>query len=260
MGVGPIPSMREFVEDTLGIPVVQAELSQEGIAGAAISVSDGTPDPSRGVILNTTGANQNPLVRRATLAHEVGHLLFDPDQRLAHVRVDSYNRLNADPEQKPSSGGQMDFVEQRANAFAISLLAPIDVVRESVDTPVTASHIADIGSQFGISVTAAWFHVVNAHYRNYPVHGDDKPSIDQSHWLGAENFGIDYFPIADTPMLRRGRFAGLVAAAWEDGLISSATAAGYLNCSSEVFQAQAEAIQSMHPVSRQRGSRREPAE
>ena len=41
--------------------------------------------------------------------------------------------------------------------------------------------------------------------------------------------------------IRRDRTAA-VAAAWEDGLISSATADGYLSCGSEVFQAKAEVI------------------
>ena len=243
MGAATVPSMREFVQNTLGIPVVHAELPQR-IAGATIAVPNGETAPYRGIVLNTTGANTNPLVRRATLAHEVGHLLFDPDQNLNNVRVDSYAGLEADPQRT----GPVDFVEQRANAFAISLLAPIDIVRERTNPPITSEHIADTVSSFGISLTAASFHVANAHYRNFPVPHADGIQYDLSPWRAAEDFDLDYFPIADTPCSMRGRFAGLVVAAWKGNLISPETAAGYLRCSDEIFLEQAEAIQDIHPV------------
>ena len=242
MGEEPVRSMREFVQNTLGIPVVHAELPQR-IAGATIAVSDGETGSFRGIVLNTVGANTNPLVRRATLAHEVGHLLFDPDQDLNDVRVDSYAGLQANPEQS----GPIDFVEQRANAFAISLLAPISVVRERIDPPLTPSHVVDTVSSFGISITAASFHIVNAHYRTYPAPNVNEVQYDWSFWRAAEDFDLDYFPIVDTPNIRRGRFAGLVAAASERNIISSATAAGYLGCANEAFLEQVDAIRDIHP-------------
>ena len=249
LGEALIPSMREFVEDNLGIPVVQAEFSQR-IAGATIAVSDDSRVPCRGIILNTIGANRNPLVRRATLAHEVGHLLFDPDQQLDSVRVDSYDGVSADPEMDTLVSTEIDFVEQRANAFAISLLAPINAVRERIVPPLTKAHIIDTIETFGISVTAASFHVANAHYRNYQMPSLNDVASGGRDWLGPENFGIDFFPIRDTPILRRGRFAGLVVAAWKGGLLSSSTCAAYLNCSDEAFQARAEMIQSMYTIGR----------
>ena len=45
-----------------------------------------------------------------------------------------------------------------------------------------------------------------------------------------KNHCIDDFPISTTPIQRQGRFAGLVAASYEHGLISEHTAAQYLNC------------------------------
>ena len=237
----PLTSMREFVEMVLGIPVVQAELPQR-IAGATIAVSDGELHPKRGIVLNTTGANKNPLVRRATLAHEVGHLLFDPDQRLESVRVDSYASLIANPEQT----GPVDYVEQRANAFAISFLAPVDAVRSLLDPPLSEDDVTGVASMFGVSATAARFHVENAFYKNHPVPSIDSSSIDTSEWHFAEEFL--YFPVADAPIARWGRFAGLVVAAWKENLVSLSTAAAYLNCDDEEFLASAEHIESMHPV------------
>ena len=242
MGEQAIPSMREFVHNTLGIPVVHAELPQR-IAGATIAVSDGR-SLYRGIVLNVIGANTNPLVRRATLAHEVGHLLYDPDQDLSNVRVDSYATLESDPEKI----GSVDYVEQRANAFAISLLAPIGVVREHNIPPISPEHIVNTVSSFGISITAASFHVANAHYRSYPVPRVDDIQYDWSPWRAAEDFDLDYFPIPDTPSIRRGRFAGLVAAASEHNIISSASAAGYLKCTNEAFLEKASAIRDIHPV------------
>ena len=243
MGEETVPSMREFVQNTLGIPVVHTELPQR-IAGATIAISDGERGHFRGIVLNTMGANTNPLVRRATLAHEVGHLLFDPDQDLNDVRVDSYAGLQANPEQI----GSIDFVEQRANAFAISLLAPISVVRERTDPPITPKHVVDTVSSFGISITAASFHIANAHYRNYPPPAADEVQYDWSSWRAVEDLDLDYFPIPDTPNVRRGRFAGLVAAASENNVISSESAAGYLRCTTKAFLKQAAAIRNIHPL------------
>ena len=56
-------------------------------------------------------------VRRATVAHELGHLLFDPVQ-LDRVRVDTYQSNEIDPESHLTP--RPDVVEQRANAFSIA--------------------------------------------------------------------------------------------------------------------------------------------
>ena len=124
LGHSPIESMRNLVEVRLGIPVVQAKLPQR-IAGATIATGHSEYGEARGIVLNTVGANKNVWVRRATLAHELGHLLFDPSQRLQRVRVDTYQSNEVDPESIVP-----DCVEQRANAFAIALLAPMEAVRD----------------------------------------------------------------------------------------------------------------------------------
>ena len=87
IGLEPVRSMRELVEDRLGIPIVQVELPPD-IAGATIS-SNG----QRGIVLNVKGANTNVWIRRTTLAHELAHILFDPEEHLSSVRVDCYEQL-----------------------------------------------------------------------------------------------------------------------------------------------------------------------
>ncbi len=223
----PINSMRELVENRLGIPVIQAILP-ERIAGATITTTDEDGVEARGVILNMIGHNENVWIRRATLAHELGHLLYDPRGNLENVRVDSYwdNQRDAETD-------ALDPVEQRANAFAIAFLAPNDAIRTLVPAPVSEQSVSDVMHLFGISLTAARYHIANVHYRNYDVPspvGDASPSDEQK---AAENFAVDFFPLQSTPDQRRGRFAGLVAACCEQGFISEDTASLYLQCTVE---------------------------
>jgi Zn-dependent peptidase ImmA (M78 family) len=107
-------------------------------------------------------------VRRATVAHELGHLLFDPVQRLDRVRVDTYQSNEIDPEsQLDLASAATDVVEQRANAFSIALLAPMQAVRDMTPSPLRSGAIERVMSEFGISYTAARHHICNAHYRQF---------------------------------------------------------------------------------------------
>lgn len=239
----PIPSMRDLVEGRLNIPVVQARL-HPSIAGATIETRAYNGGEVRGFVLNTIGENENVWVRRATLAHELGHLLYDPGQKLNRLRVDPYTGTQADPE----SGYHADFVEQRANAFAIAFLAPLDSVREMAPPPITAEAVGNVMQTFGISQTAARYHVSNAHYRQYTLQGQGHNLIPSEDWRIAEDFALDYFPIASTPPQRRGRFAGLVAECHERRLLSSQTAAFYLGCEEQEFLDEAGAIRSLYPI------------
>ena len=238
----PIRSMRDLVEKDLGIPVVQARL-QPSIAGATITTRGYNGDEVRGFVLNTIGENANVWVRRATLAHELGHILYDPTQELKELRVDSYTGTLANPE--VSNG---DYVEQRANAFAIAFLAPLESVRDMTPTPVEAEAIGKVMQTFGISYTAARYHVFNAHYRqdNLPEQAELPGPTEE--WLTAEDFTLDYFPVRSVSFQRRGRFAGLVTECYQSGMLSSYTAALYLGCSEEEFLENANAIQQFHPV------------
>ena len=243
LGDGPVSSMRSLVEEVLGVPVIQARLPNE-IAGATVAVTGEDGFEYRGIVLNTVGQNQNVWIRRATLAHEIGHLLYDPDNRLERIRVDTYEMNGANPQ-----GGSTDYVEQRANAFAIAFLAPLDAVRRTARTPITGESISEVMRHFGLSLTSARFHVYNAHYRQYDMpSGDDIPETwPGDDWKASENFTADYFPIEHTPIQRRGQFAGVVAAAYEYGLISEQTAAAYLDCDVKDFQDGLGPIRSIYP-------------
>ncbi len=244
LGDRPVESIRGLVEDTLSIPVIQARLP-ERIAGATVAVGNNGGGEYRGIVLNTVGQNQNVWVRRATLAHEVGHLLYDPEDRLEKARVDSYDANDMDPQ-----SASADYVEQRANAFAIAFLAPNEAVRELAPTPVSGESVARVMQTFGISRTSAQFHVFNAWYRQFDMPSvydipETWPSDEQK---AAEDFSADYFPINSAPIQRRGKFAGIVAASYERKLISDHTAAAYLDCEVAEFHRTREYIESLYPI------------
>ena len=198
----------------------------------------------RGVVLNTVGENSNVWVRRATLAHELGHILYDPDVALERLRVDSYTGTQGDPE----DGFHADFVEQRANAFAIAFLAPLESVRAITPAPINAEAIGEVMQTFGISRTAAQYHVFNAHYRanSMPEWMEQLDPTDE--WKIAEDFTLDYFPVGLVPLQRRGRFAGLVAECHQRRMLSSQTAALYLGCDEQDFLDNVDSIRDLHPI------------
>ena len=236
----PIPSMRALVEDRLGIPVVQVELGQR-IAGATVVTEDEDGREARGVVLNSAGENENVWVRRATLAHELGHLLFDPNDRLENVRVDPYGQNEADPESH-----ETDYVEQRANAFAVAFLAPLEAVRRMVPAPPSIESIVDVMHTYGMSRTAARYHVCNSHYRRYDVPPLGVHETPRDELNAAENLALDFFPLERTSIQRRGRFAALVTRAAVEGCISKDTASLYLQCSVPELDARFEALRAIH--------------
>ena len=242
LGNNPIPSMRELVEKTLGIPVIQA-IMNPSIAGATVTNTDEKGNEVRGVLLNINGDNSNVWVRRSTLAHELGHLLYDPEHELKKVRVDSYSASQFNPETL-----QSDYVEQRANAFAIAFLAPIESVAQMTSPPIGQGDVDNVMSTFGISHTAARYHIGNCHYRQYDVPEGSSVATPSDEQKAAEDFSMGYFPLRETTVQRRGKFSGLVAAAYEKDLISEDTAAKYLQSIPNLVQQRSRTLRDLFEV------------
>ena len=220
-----IPSLRALCESA-GIPLLQASLSKS-IAGATVDV-----DGHRGIVVNTEGNNANVWIRRSTIAHELGHLLWEPEDRLTEVRVDDYKEIDGhrnyfEIEEKRTA--QFDPVEARANAFAIAFLAPPNAVQETFEAYNDESEgLRAVMVKFGISYTSAKYHLNNIKgitISDQPHSFDKTPTDD---WEGREAYTDVFYVIDDLPALRRGEFSAWVARAEREKLISVDTACTYL--------------------------------
>lgn len=217
----PIPSMRALVSDKLGIPLVQTKMGSR-LAGATIANGG-----ERGIVVNIDGANENVWVRRMTLAHELGHLLWDPPQKLNRLTVDRYDDL------KVNSSERRDPVEIRANAFAIALLAPpaaVDrIVHNAADIP---SAVYEVTRHFGISASAAIAHVGNVSRVRVSMPRPRLHVEPSDEMRAQEDFTVDYFPIKESPPAVVGRFSWFVVRSLVANLISAETAANMLRTTS----------------------------
>ena len=226
LGLGPedpIENLRSLVEDRLHIPLIQDKLPRN-IAGATVQSGD-----DRGIVVNTEGKFFNTWSARLTIAHELGHLLWDPDNRLNSLIVDTNDRLRESPWQADT------YVEQRANAFAIEFLAPKEAIigrfRNQYNPP---DDIFDFMVAFGVSFIAARYHIWNATHRIWDLNdistSEAEPTED---WEGRERFLTTFIPsqkleAANFRMNRRGKFLSNVVDARHENLISDDTAALYL--------------------------------
>lgn len=216
----PIESMRRLAEDTLKIPVVQTQLN-ERIAGATVESAG-----RRSIVLNIDGLNNDALVRRSTVAHELGHLLFDPSPELEELRVDEYE----DVEQRAET--RTDPVEQRANAFGVQLLAPQALAVERYQQ--SADLFGGVLDYFGISFTAGRYQVWNGLGRSVSLEHIQAPNRPpEVDWEGRESYTVVYHPIRQLAAWpsRAGRFSAVALRAATTGAISWDTAAEWLLCS-----------------------------
>ncbi len=83
LGVGPIPNMTELLEER-GIKVLLVDLP-ESISGLTCSVRQSHDTGRVSVIVVNTGHSLER--RRQTLAHELGHLVLDPESPIDHEKA-----------------------------------------------------------------------------------------------------------------------------------------------------------------------------
>ncbi|CCG42785.1 ImmA/IrrE family metallo-endopeptidase [Magnetospirillum molischianum] len=217
----PVLSIKEVIEDWLRIPVIQLEL-HSSFAGATVAAGD-----HRGIVINVTGENKNPLIRRMTMAHELGHLLWDPDEKLQKITIDGYNLINKDVGET-----SLDHVERRANAFAIEFLAPgAAIINEFRTAGEGSTGLESIIAKYGIGRMAAGYHLANS--SNHQIDADHIKirNPDFSEWEGRESLAVPLFQPESVPISRRGRFAYCIVCALDNGLISRDTAASLFGCS-----------------------------
>jgi Zn-dependent peptidase ImmA (M78 family) len=203
-GNAPIPSMRDFVEHHLpSVVVLYARLGAHGPAGLTF----GDPLRAPTIVLNVDGKNQNPLVRRFSLAHELCHVLLDWNRAEPLGLLSGY---------LTESGLE---TERRANAFAVRLLCPERVV-ESV-RQLAPRDAAQKLIEFGLPYAAVRLYLRNEVGIELPPSADGLGLAGTTAgWAEAEHpLGVDSFPLSSVPLERRTAVAEAAALAYSQGKI-----------------------------------------
>jgi hypothetical protein len=165
------------------------------------------------------------------------------EERLNELRVDDYRELEKPAEQVH------DFVEQRANAFAVEFLAPRKAV---VECKEKAEHdpVGAIMDAFGVSFTIARYQLWNALDRRPPLEslGAATRHRPLPEFEAEEAYTADYHPIRGLPTSRAGRFSAVVLRAATESVVSWQTAAEYLQCEERDVKAAGEALRELFPA------------
>jgi Zn-dependent peptidase ImmA (M78 family) len=129
LGVQPIGDLVAVIEQTTGIDVAVLEVGRDE-HGLTMR------DPRRNAVFIGVARTRNPMRQRSTLAHELGHVIFE-----------DWAGNDAD------NWGDRTHEEIRADAFARHLLVPVEGLREFVGsrTPVTQSTLSAIVQRFLVS-------------------------------------------------------------------------------------------------------------
>ena len=207
LGKAPVPSLRDLVTIRLRIPLIAAQLGAHGPDAFSVFA----PGGRIAIVLNVDGKHQNLLVRRFTLAHEIGHVFADkPNQggRGLACLIDSQRELD---------------VETRANAFAIRLLlsSEVDKFKGQLLEPGTFRHVME---HWGIHFRALRLFTKNLLGLSDEAMAREAPNVDTStplHIRDAEELEAERSAAIAVPLPRRGELARLVLQSFSSGGITS---------------------------------------
>lgn len=142
LGVQPLGDLLELIEQATGIDVAVLDVGpdEHGLT---------MRDPVRGTVFIGVARTRNPMRQRSTLAHELGHVLFED-----WVDSDTGDWSDRSP------------AEIRADAFARHLLVPVDGLREFIGTPrpVGPSVLSAVVQRFLVSPQIATIALRQAGY------------------------------------------------------------------------------------------------
>lgn len=205
----PITSLSDEIAKRLpSIEVLYADLTSDGPAG--LSFLDRVRGPV--IILNRVGKNENPLVRRFSLAHELCHLLVDWSTRAPLAQISGY---------LTESGLER---EQRANGFAVRLLCPETVLTrlqrtKALDAVAMARELA----KYGVHYSALRLYMHNIARLELPAIPPTDVIFDPGLWTSREvSPDLSAFPLEEVPYERRTTIARLAAQAYSRGLVPRA--------------------------------------
>lgn len=158
-------------------------------------------------MLNLQGKNENPCVRRFSLAHELCHLLVDWNRQQPLAVLSGYLTESA-----------LDR-ERRANAFAVRFLCPESVLAKvKTQSPVEAAQAL---ARFGLPYAAVRLYLFNEAGMNAPRVAPPEFSAigTEAEWADNEEpNGLRNFPLAIPPE-RRTLVALAAARAYSTGRI-----------------------------------------
>lgn len=203
----PIASMRDFMKEHFpSVVVLHARLGPQGPAGLTF----GDPRRTPTIVLNAEGKNQNPLVRRFSLAHELCHVLLDWDRAEPLGLLSGY---------LTEAGLE---TERRANAFAVRLLCPELVISSMRDSKLTPRAAAEKLAAFGLPYAAIRLYLRNEMSLELPWKAETLGLTGTSaKWTEAERLdGTDAFPLQSAPLERRTEVAEVASLAYSLGQIS----------------------------------------
>ena len=225
MGKEAIQSMRDLVVDRIGVPVVTAELP-DSVSGATL-FSRYLEEDYRGVgiVLNSGGDNRDVWDRRVNLARELGRVLLDEQSPVDRVSVNLRWKLEDGVVRTVSE------MEEKADAFALAFLAPLEAVKERVPLPVRPEHIGLVMDHFGMSEWAARERIQSCYSGEADMPYSEiivKPSKEQ---VESEDMLVSSPLPCVVKEGRGGGFTTVVIESRGKRLISADTAAFYLGCS-----------------------------
>ena len=217
---GPVRDLQAAFEDW-GVHVARLSFAEPSIDAASLVESGALPV----ILLNEASPRvQNTLPRRATLSHELCHLLYDSGEH------DLATRLSGD-----LAPSDQDPIEQRARAFAPAFLAPPDEVRQWFRTG-RGRHLREpqrkvrsLASRWGLSWSAAVWHAKNCRViQSATAVRLDRESMPTTWQVDFESTpataSFDTSLAATPSALSRGHLAGVVHQAMQSGIVSEGRA------------------------------------
>lgn len=206
-GSGPIYDLGGLLR-TLGVHVAEVRLSTRDIDAASVWEPNAMPV----IVLNKASRRHgHPGALRATLAHELCHLLHDAGERELTTQVSWGSK---------GSGNYAELVEVRARAFAPAFLAPREQVRSWYGSQPETSRqdprlvVRALAEHWGLSFEGAAWHAKNCSLLA-PELADKLASQTKGPRLNLEAFSAT--PAGGSPSPSHPELTDTVAEPW-DGL------------------------------------------
>ena len=142
LGTQPLGDLVTIIEQLarIDVAVLEAGPDEHGLT---------MRDPARGTVFIGVARSRRPMRQRSTLAHELGHVLFED-----WADGDADGRFERAPQ------------ESRADAFARHLLVPVDGLRDFLGPPGTTAqvHLSAVVQRFLVSPAIAAIALRDAGY------------------------------------------------------------------------------------------------